>query len=337
MVHTLEAFHAPSAALALADGKTVLIANSGRGEYGLTSARGAISRATLGDDGRLAVEKLRFIEGLNGPVGMTLVATGSDALPAGTLAVTVGGSWLVDAEGRPLPDDTARGTGIVFFDPQTGTPRGRIFLGRESEAAKAIGHAVSDPTAITSDAAGNLYFIDIDVMATRGSRRGEATAGVIKIARNATDPLLRGEAPPAGSVQFAREPNVPTALTYAASDDSLYWATFSGELRRLSQADFSGASPVMTVNKEAGTIVCLGATPAGVVVGSGADGTLVQVRGRKVRPIKFRKEPRFLSPGQPAFVRGADGGVLMILPEQGGGGVGPWRQRVNVIALSGDF
>jgi hypothetical protein len=315
----------------------MLIANTGRGEYGLTAGRGSISRVTLGADGHLAVEKLRFIEGLNGPVGMTLIGTGSETLPAGTLAVTVGGSWMVDAGGRPLPDDTARGTGIVFFDPQTGAARGRVFLGQGSDAAKLIGHPVTDPTAITSDPSGNLYLIDVDVAATRSSRRGEAKAGVIKIARAALDPLVRGEILPAGSIHFASEASVPTALTYAAGDDSLYWATFTGELRRLPQGDFSGQTAVITVNKEAGTIVCLGPTPRGEIIGAGADGLLIQVRGRKIRTIKFRKEPRFLSPGQPAVVSGADGQTLLILPEQGGGGVGPWRQRVNVIALSGDF
>lgn len=337
MVHTLEAFHAPSAALLLDDGHTLLVSNTGRGEYGLTAGRGSISRVKLGVDSHLAVEKLRFIEGLNGPIGMTLIATGSADLPAGTLAISVGGSWVVDNAGDPIPDDAARGAGLVFFDPATGESRGRILLGKGSAAEKILGHPVTDPTALTSDAAGNLYLIDVDAAATRGSRRMEAKAGIIKLSRAALDALLRNEAPAAGSLAYAAEQNIPTALVYARAEDALYWATFLGELRKLPQGDFSGRTAVITVNKEAGTISSLGVSPNGTVIGAGAEGILLQVRGRKIRQIKFRKEPRFLSAGQLATVRAADGRVLLILPEQGGGGVGPWRQRVNVVALAGEF
>jgi hypothetical protein len=336
MVHTLEAFYAPSAVLALGDGRTLLVANTARGDYGFVAGRGSISRVTLGNDGHLAVDKLRFIEGLNGPVGMTLIASESAVIPAGTLVITVGGTWMTDASGKPLSDDAERGTGLVLFDPATGTPRGKILLGRGSAAESVIGHPVTDPSAIASDSEGNLYLTDLDVAATRSSRRGEANAGLIKIARAALDALVRGESPAAGSIVFVNEYSIATAVTYAP-DDALVWSTFGGDLRRLPQGDFSGGSSITTLNKEAGTMSALGVTPKGEIVAAGSDGLMWHVRGRKVKQIKFRKEPRFLAPGQFAVVRGADGQSLLVLPEQSGGGVGPWRQRVNVIALGKDF
>jgi hypothetical protein len=94
---------------------------------------------------------------------------------------------------------------------------------------------------------------------------------------------------------------------------------------------------VRTIGKLLGSLAALNETAKGTVIGVGAEGSLLSVRHGKPRLLRFRKVFQFLSPGQFALLPGADGRVLMILPEQGGGGVGPWRQRINVIALPGDI
>jgi hypothetical protein len=337
MVHTLEAFHAPSAAVALPDNRTILVANTARGEYGLIMGRGSVSRVNLGEDGRLKVDQLRFIKDLNGPVGMELLRSKAGPLPAGTLVVTVGGSWVVTADGERIEDDAVRGTGLAFFDAATGEPRGRVLLGEGSAAATALGHPVSDPSIITADPDGNLYLIDVDAATTRSSRRAESNAGVVKISVDALAPLLRDEAPPPGTLFHAPEHALPTVLLYSPYDDALYWGTFAGELRRLPGGDMTGRTAVITVSKRVGTMACLGVTPSGTLFGSTADGMLVSIHGKRSKEIRFRPETRFLSPGSPAVVPAPDGNLWVVLPEQGGGGVGPWRQRTNVLELSADL
>jgi hypothetical protein len=337
MVHTLEAFHAPAAVLALPGGHTLLVSNTGRGEYGLIAGRGSISRLTLGDDGHLTVDKLRFIEDLNGPVGLTLLATGSDALPAGTLVVSVGGSWMVDSAGKSVPDDATRGTGLAFFDLPSGRPLGRALLGRGSATEKLLGYPITDPTGIASDPAGNIYITDAASMAARAGRRSEARVGITKISRAALDVLLKDEVPPAGSLQFAAENSIATTVFYSTKSDAVIWGTFAGEMREVPGGDLSGRVAVQTLGKQLGSLACLNETAKGTVVGVAAEGSLLVVRHGKARVLHFRKAFQFLSPGQFALVPGSNGRVLMILPEQGGGGVGPWRQRVNVIELPGDL
>ncbi len=337
MVHTLEAFYAPSAAVVLPDHRTVLVANTGRGEYGLTAGRGCISRVTIGDDGQITVDQLRFITNLNGPVGLTLLHHAVGELPAETLVVTVGGSWMVDEAGRPLADDDARRTGLALFDATTGEPRGRVLLGTGSKAAQILGHPVSDPADITSDAAGNIYLIDVDAATTRSQNRAQANAGVIKISSAALAALLRDELPAADGLRYAVEHSLPTALTYDENEDALYWGTFGGELRRVPHGDMSGRTAVDTVSKRVGTVACLGVTLNGTIYGATADGALMRMRGNRSRVIRFHDEMRFLSPGKPALIRSPGGQQWIILPEQGGGGVGPWRQRLNVIAVPGDL
>lgn len=333
MVHTLEAFHAPTAAVALADGRTLLIANSGRGEYGLVAGRGSISRVTLGEDGHLKVDQLRMIPDLNGPVGMTLLKVAVGPLPAGTLVVTVGGSWVVDPSGNPLADDTARRTGLAFFDPVTGESRGRVATGEGSHVASALGHAVTDPTGIVTDAKGNLYLVEVDAATTRSSRRAQTNAGIVKISADALAALVRDTAPPANSLFHAPEYSIPTALVYSAAADSLFWTTYLGELREVPRGDMSGQTAVITHSKRLGTVQSLAETPRGDLFGFMADGMMVSIRGKRSREIKFRSHMRFLSPGNAAVVPAPDGKLWVILPEQGGGGVGPWRQRANVIAI----
>lgn len=335
-MHALDAFDSPSAVVALEDQRTLLVANTGRGEYGLVAGSGTISRARLDDTGHLTMDEQRFITGLNGPVGLTLLRNATEALPANTLAITVGGSWVVDEEGSRIPDDATRGTGLVFFDAETGEARGRILLGTGSPAAEALGHPVADPTGLTSDPEGNLYLIDVDVAATRSSRRSEANAGVIKIGAAAVTALLRDTPPPPDTIQFAREVSLPTAVVYSDRDDALFWGTFAGELRKLPGGDFSGRTAVITVSKEVGTVACLAVMPNGRVIGATANGTLLYVRGRGSRELRLRKQTRFLSPGEPVIVPGTEDRVWFVLPEQGGG-IGRWGQRVNVISVPDDL
>jgi hypothetical protein len=325
------------------DGRTLFVANAAYGDYGLLAGRGAISKVAIDDAGQLSIENARFIAGLNAPVGVALLPAPVAHLPEGALAVVVGGSWTVDTKGNKVEPADA-GTGVAFFETAGGTALGRIFIGRGSPMTGILGHPVLDPAAITADGRGNIYIADV-AGARMAAQRAEGVPGMIKLSADAVGALLRDEAPPSGSVSFVRVENVPTGIAYSLEEDALYYVTgngigvLGGAIFRLPQGDFSGAVGVETSAKELNSLVGVTFSPGGKVIAGRNEGDLVYYTGRgRARPIKMRPHDfRFLSPGQPAMVRTAAGSVILVVPELSGGGIGPWRQRLQVVDLPGDF
>lgn len=344
IIQTLEGFYSPSAAVFAADGRTLFVANSAMGDFGMIAGRGAISRVAMAGDGTLSVEKQRFIVGLNAPLGLAVLPGAVGPYPAGTLAVTVGHSWTVDLDGHRLGDDQ-RGVGVVFFDPTSGQELGRLLLGIDSPIARMLGHAVVDPGAVALDPTGNLYLADAAGSEWRPDELHDVRPGVLKIAPAAVAAVAAGETPPAGSAEFAYVPDVATGLAYSAKEDALYWVTanargdLAGAIVRLPHGDFSGGAALETLAKEQNSLSSLCLTPAGSVVVARNGGDIWALRGRgKPRLVKFAdKRQRFLSPGQLAVSSLADGRLVVVLPESSGAGSGIWRHRVQVFTLPAGF
>jgi hypothetical protein len=342
LVQSLEAFHTPAGAVFSAEGDTLFVTNAARGEYGMVAGRGAVSKVRLQPDGQLKMEVARFIDKLTAPLGITELPAPVAGLPEGTLVVTVGGSWVVDAAGHSLDARTA-GTGLAFFNPATGSELGRVYLGLGSPVQALIGHPLIDPGAVAADLRGSLYVSDLAGGGT-AAPRGDAAPGVIKISPDALAVLLRGEAPPRGSVQFAPVKDIPTGLAYATSEDALYWGTGSvtgelgGGIMRLPKGDFSGVARLETVVKLTNSLASIAVAPGGTVLAARNEGDVIFVRGRgKFRPVRFKEERSFLSPGQIAATRLPDGSVCVVVPELSGAGLGAWRQRLQVFTLPKDF
>jgi DNA-binding beta-propeller fold protein YncE len=342
IVQTLEAFFTPAAVAAAPDGRTLYVANAARTERGMAAGRGAVSKVRMGGDGLLAVEAVRFIGQLNSPLGVAVLPGPCGTLPAGTVAVAVGASWTVDADGVAL-DPAAAGTGVAFFDASNGQPLGRIFLGRGSAIEAAVGHALTDPAHVAADPAGSLYVADV-AGARPAAQRADGRPGIVKLSAEAVSAMLDGKPLPAGTVAFASVEDIPAGIVYSVEENALYCATgngigaLGGAVLRLPRGDFSGAAVFETAAKELGSLTGIVLSAAGKAVACSSKGDLLLVRGNKRgRNISLRPEYGFLSPGQPAAIRAPDGATLLVVPEMAGAGMGVWRHRVQVVRLPAGF
>lgn len=345
ILQSVDAFYSPSAVVVAEDGRTIYVANAGRGEFGMLAGRGAISRGRLGDDDKVVVDDARFIDGLNAPLGLVILPRSTATLPKGALMSAVGSLWTVDARGNQLRDDRERGTGLVVIDPQAGAVHSRIFLGRGSALEPVLGHPIINPLALTVDPAGNIYLADSFGGGIERLAPGEGRPGVLKLSPAALDALNREEAPPAGSFWFAPVSNMPAAVYYSVQDDMLYWGTangigeLGGAVFRVAHGDFSGAERLETYIKGEQPILSLTQTPRGTLLAGYSTGQLFYLRNaNRAHEMHFyRKDQRFLEPGQMAIMHASDGRLLVAVPELSGGVRGSWRQSVQVFGLPGDF
>ncbi len=335
-----EGFYSPSGAVFAADGRTLYIGNSARGDYGMLEGEGVISRCLIGADGTFSMVKARFTTGLNAPLGMAVLPVATGVSPAGAIVVAVGGTWTTDRRGRALEDDRARGTGLVLIDPESGAITARVFLGEGSPVTDAIGHPLMDPFSVAADPAGNLYVVDYAARGTRIEDDGRGLPGILKLTPAALEALAGDAAAPQGSVAFTPVRNVPTGIAYSTSDDALVWATgndafdLGGGILRLPGGDFSGGARLETVAKNLTSINSIAILDGGTILAARNSGDIVSVPGRRARVVTFRDRTTiFLSPGQIAATRLADGGHYVVVPETSGGGRRPWQHRVRTFTL----
>ena len=167
LIQTVGGFHRPESVVFSLDGSTLFVGNCAsdlfgpdRKLVGMVQGKGAISRCSVDADGHVTVTEMKFIDGLNSPLGLCIVPKATGRFPQGTLMVNQGITLLVDEAANPITDAAALGTGILFFDPESGERLGRIDLGVGSVVAEKIGHASLLPNSLAFDGDGNLFVTD---------------------------------------------------------------------------------------------------------------------------------------------------------------------------------
>lgn len=341
----LEAFFGPASAVFSPDGRTLYVSNSARADYGMIAGRGAISRVAVGSDGTMKVEEARLIDGLNAPIGVTLLPVKVGDFPAGTLAVAVGGRWAMRDRTTRVTDARERETGLLFFDPATGARLGAVYLGAGSPIESILGHPVVDPSHVVFDGDGTAFVADVSGLGLQKEPGVVNYPGILRLTAQAVVALARGEDLPSGAVTFQNVTEVAGGIAWDQRERRLYWATgpgfgdLAGAVLRLPGGDFGPGGVIQTLDKE--TIPMVGAclTANGSLLVAHTDGVIgVIKRGRgKIKPVKFKDRTVFISPGQPAATTLADGRILVVVPEMASGGRPVWRHRLQAFTLPSDY
>lgn len=345
LLDPVEGFYGPAGAVFTPDGRTLYVSNSARTDFGMLAGRGAISRVEVSGDGTLTVAQPRFVEGLNAPIGVSLLPATVGPFPRGSLAVVVGGRWTMEDRTTRVEDPRERETGLLFFDATTGARLGGVFLGTGSPLESVLGQALLDPSHVTFDAAGTAYVSDVAGLGLKQQTGQENRPGIFRLTAAALVALAAGEAPARGDVAFLDVPEVAGGIAWSESEAMLYWATgpgygdLAGAVLRLPGGDFGPSGSIKTVHKEIYPMVGACLTPNGSLIVAHSDGGIgVIKRGRgKVRPVKFRDREVFIAPGQPAATNLADGRVLVVVPEMAAGGRPAWRHRLQLFTLPSDY
>lgn len=345
MLEPVEAFFGPASAVFTADGRTLFVSNSARADYGLVAGRGAISRVTVSGDGTLKVEQARLIDGLNAPIGVTLLPIKLGDFPAGSLVVAVGGRWTMKDRNTRMTDPRERETGLLVFDPASGARLGAIYMGAGSALETAIGHPIADPSHVVFDGAGNCFVADVSGLGLQKQAGDEGQPGIVRLTAAAFVALAQGNPPPAGGIEFQSVPEVAGGIAWSENERTFYWATgpgfgdLAGAVLRLPGGDFGPGGEIETVHKEIFPMVGACVTANGSVLVAHTDGAIgVIKRGRgKVKPVKFKAREVFISPGQPAATTLDDGRVLVVVPEMASGGRPAWRHRLQLFTLPSDY
>lgn len=341
----LEAFYGPASAVFSPDGRTLFVSNSARTDYGMLAGKGAISRVTVSPEGALTMSQARLVDGLNAPVGVTLLPVKLGDFPAGTLVVAAGGRWAVRDRTTRVTDPRERETGLLFFDPATGSRLGAAYLGAGSPIEAAVGHALADPSHVVFDGQGNAFVGDVAGLGLQNEGGAENHPGILRLTAATVVALVRGETLPTGGVEFQSVPEVAGGIAWYEKDKLLYWATgpgfgdLAGAVLRLPGGDFGPGGEIETVHKEIFPMLGACITANGSLLVAHTDGIIGALkRGRgKVKAIKFKLREVFISPGQPAATTLADGRVLVVVPEMAAGGRPAWRHRLQAFTLPSDY
>ena len=346
LAEPVSGFYAAASAVFSQDGRTLYVANAARADFGMYSGRGAISRVKVGPDGEMTIDAAKLVDGLNAPLGITLLPTRVGDFPADSLVVAVGGRWAMVDRNTPVADPRERETGLLFFDPSSGARLGAVYLGTGSGLETVLGHAMFDPSHVVFDGQGTAFVSDVAGMGLRQRFGAEGIRpGIFRLTPAALQALARGETPAAAEVSFLDVPEIAGGIAWSEKENTLYWATgpgyggLAGAVLRLEGGSFGPGGSIDTVHKEIRPMVGACLTNNGSLIVAHADGSMgVLKRGRgKVRPIKFRERTVFLSPGQPAATTLADGRVLVVVPEMASGGRPAWRQRLQVFTLPSEY
>jgi hypothetical protein len=345
VIQTLSTFDRPESCIFTPDGKWLFVGNCGselfgpdRKKVGFVVGRGAISRLAVGRDGRATMDKADLVVGLNGPLGLGLLPKATARFPQGTLVVNQGLALQVDAQGNSVTDAKKLGTGILFFNPESGKSLGRIDLGIGSAVGQKIGHPVLLPNSVCFDAQGNLYVTDTAKGGDRLDPPLVGYPGLIRIEHAAIDD------PSVGSVTFTAIPGVPNGVGYWAARDAIGVVTMGGEtpegeaVYTIPAAAFPlGALPAPYVQK-VGTADGIAFTPAGTIVTSRFSGDLLAIPEKGApRPIHLDPEIVLVSPADHHLMMLPDGSSMLAVPEQARTEPEPGKQRVRLIRLPPGF
>lgn len=347
---TIDQFHRPESVVFSLDGKTLFVGNCAsdlfgpdRKLVGMVKGEGAISKLSVSPEGNVVVQDLKFIEGLNSPLGLAVMPQSTDEIPRGTLLVNQGITLLVSQSGEPVTDARALGTGVKLFDPSSGSELGSIELGVGSRVAEIIGHPLLLPNSLAFDSEGNLFITDTAKGGDRQVPPQPANPGLIRITSKALDLLVagRGEAVTASDVSFLSMPGVPNGVGYWPAQDAICVVTMGGEapegtaIYQIPATSFPRRDLPEPWLGNVGTADGVAFTPAGTVITSRFAGDLLAIP-RRGNPFPLNV-PALVAPADHRLLTLADGSSILAVPEQARTEPKPWSQRVRIIRIPEDF
>lgn len=94
---------------------------------------------------------------------------------------------------------------------------------------------------------------------------------------------------------------------------------------------------MQTIVRDLSALTGIQVMPKGRVLLAGNSGELMFPKGRKdTRPVRFRPQHEFSSPGKIALLALKDGMVIIAIPEQSSQQAGGGGQRVSIVKLPSD-
>lgn len=343
VVHTLAEFHRPESCAVAAGGEMIYVTNCASERFGdrvgLVAGKGTISRVSVDHSGQLRMANAKFIEGLNGPLGITTISgIGTVVYGPGTIFVNVGSALSTDASGNPIRDGRKLETGVLTIDHQKAIVKNLLDLGVGSTMEKILGHPMLLPNGLTFDGDANLYVSDSALGGELLEPKAQGKPGVLRVDREALESLNEDH------VTFLPVPGVPNGVTYCPKDDSIYIVTMGakgqpgGAVHRIPVKEFKKAKLPAPVVSDLGALDGVVVTPAGTIIVSRIAGDLVAIRpGKKPQPLKLNPDTPLLFPSDIKLLAREDGTSLLFVPEQEPGGAKAWGQRVRVLRLPRGF
>jgi hypothetical protein len=341
VLQTLDGFDRPESCAFSLDGRTLFVGNCGSDLFGddlkkvgFVAGRGAVSKLAVDEHGRAHVVERRFVEGLDGPLGLAVLPRTTARYPAGALLVAQGLALLVEPDGASIPDAKRLGTAILVLDPGSGERLGAIALGAGSAVALELGHPLLMPNSLAFDAAGNLYVTDSGLGGDRLDPPVKGEPGLVRIPRAALDD------PAHGGITFTPFPGVPNGVGYLAAEDALCVVTMGGKspegeaLYQIAAASFPLRETPAPRLSGIGTMDGVTFTPAGTVLVSRFSGDLLVVP-RSGAPYALQLDPEtpLVTPADLRAHVLADGTCILAVPEQARSERPFGNQRVRIVAL----
>ncbi len=342
IVQKLDGFLRPTAAVFSPDGSYLFVINHAQGESGTIRSESFLSKLSVDKEGLVKADSMKFVPSLTAPIDLDFSPVRFGNIPVGAIFMVVGSPLVQDEAGRSLKDLSRVLVGILVIDPRTGRTIKRIDLSPNSKIRIKDEESLLAPTAICFDKSGNLYVGESGVGGHMFNRRRPGRPGIWRLEAEAVQNLLTGIQPT--KVKFIRTTSLPTDMSYRDSEDMLYFITNhnqgrpSGSVFRIAAGTYEGISSMQTIVRELGALSGLQQTYKGRVLLTGNSGELLFPKGRKdARPIRFRPDTDFSTPGKFGLMSLDDGTNLIAVPEQSSdAGVGK-GQRVSIVKLPADY
>lgn len=337
VLQVMDEFDHPSSVVATPDGNTLYVANTAQSSAGAQMNKGSISRLTIDNDGRLKMEKAKWVEGLHLPMGLTVMTKGTKKFPVGTLVVTNGATTGVDANGDQVQDIKKFTPRITFLDPVNGQVLGHIPLGEGTPVAKSVYHPVLSPCGLTFDQDGHLFVADTGNTGKTLDPEVSTRPGIIRIRYANIDEFADGKSD--GNVSYVPVRHEPAAIYHCPLDDGLYWTTSDGRgpaggaVYRIPRTLFPQQNMINNAIGDVGPLMGVTITPRGTMIMSRIEGDLAFINQSKIAFIPFNSQFSFNSPGDIKMLNFRNGNNILYVPETDPASSESWKQRLWVILL----
>lgn len=337
----LDGFLSPNAAIFSADGRYLFVINHAQGESGTLRGQSFISKLTVKPEGEVVASNMQFIRNLTAPIDFDFSPVRFGNIPKGAIFVAVGTPLVQDEAGRPMRDLSRVMVGIMVFDPNTGRQIKSIDLGPNGKLGLSAELSLLSPSSLCFDQSGNLYIGESGVGGHMFDKKQAGRPGIWRIEAEDVEGLLSDRSPK--KAELIRTTSLPTDMTFQEKDNMLYFVTNhtqgrpSGSVFRIAAGQYEGISSMQTIVRDLSALTGIQVMPKGRVLLAGNSGELMFPKGKKeTRPVRFRPQHEFSSPGKIALLELKDGMVIVAVPEQSSQQAGGGGQRVSIVKLPSD-